>query len=117
MESLALYVKVPPDKALVILDRKGNPKRVYAGGGRFINPLTERYRFLPLDVRTLDLNLEEVVTTLEDINVVLNLKCVTQAKISHRRDGLIAAAMSLLDRTDEEIDKEINNITLKALEG
>ena len=114
---MALYVKVPPDKAVVILDKKGNIKRVSAGGGRYLNPFTERYRFLPMDVRTLDLNPKNVVTTLEDINVELNLYCVVQIKISYHRDCLFAAARSLLENNDEEIDKVINDIALKVIEG
>jgi hypothetical protein len=114
---LPLYVKVPPDKAMVVLDRKGSIKTVISGGGKYLNPFTEMYRFLPIDVRTLDLNARDVVTTLGDVNVVLNLRCVTQVKVSSRREGLTAAAESLLEMTDEEFDQWVNDTALKALEG
>ena len=37
---MPLYVKVPPDKGMVVLDRKGSIKGVVSGGGKFINPFT-----------------------------------------------------------------------------
>ena len=57
------YKKVPPNAAMVVYGRKtkeGIGYSVISGGGRFILPIFESYEFLPLDVRTLDVNVINV---------------------------------------------------------
>ena len=63
----ARYKKVPPDKAMVVYGRKMQPGvkigyQVISGGGKFILPVIEAYEFLLLDVRTLDVNVSDIVT-------------------------------------------------------
>ena len=52
----ARYKKVPPDAAMVVYGRGfgGKGYDVRRGGGKFIVPILESYRFLPLGIRTLD---------------------------------------------------------------
>src|SRR3972149_37201 len=48
------YKKVPPDAAMILYGReyaKGRGYEVWTGGGKFIIPIVESYRFLPLGIR------------------------------------------------------------------
>ena len=59
------YKKVPPDKAMVVYGKRQAGKkgyRVISGGAKFIVPIVESYEFLPLDVRTLDVVVRDIVT-------------------------------------------------------
>ncbi|MDO9536852.1 MAG: SPFH domain-containing protein [Thermoplasmata archaeon] len=112
------YKKVPPDKAMVVYGRKikAPGKRGYeviSGGGKFIYPIIESYEFLPLDVRTLDVNVRDIVTDVTTSGAKLNVKCVTQVKISSDMASLHTAAEQLLHKSDGEI----NEIAMKTLEG
>lgn len=111
------YKKVPPDKAMVVYGKrqKGTTKgyRVISGGAKFIVPILESYEFLPLDVRTLDVVVNEIVTDVKESGAKINIKCVTQVKISSDPRILDTAAEQLLHKTNAEI----NEIALKTLEG
>jgi flotillin len=111
------YKKVPPDKAMVVYGRKMKEgKRGYqviTGGGKFIVPIIESYEFLPLDVRTLDVVVRDIVTDVKSSGAKVNVKCVTQVKVSSDRASLDTAAEHLLHKTD----LEINEIAMKTLEG
>jgi len=54
------YKKVPPDKAMVVYGKGGY--QVVTGGAKFIYPIIHSYEMLPLDVRTLDVNVQDIVT-------------------------------------------------------
>ena len=104
-------VQVPPDKALFVL-RKGEVRKIASGGSIFVNPLTETYTLIPLNVRTLDLNLRDVESSLEHKRAPFNIKMVTQVKVSSHIDSLYANALRLIAMTDEEI----NSVALGVLE-
>lgn len=112
------YKKVPPDKAMVVYGRRISSKhkrgyQVISGGGKFIMPVIESYEFLPLDVRTLDVNVKDIVTDVVSSGAKVNIKCVTQVKISSDTASLHTAAEHLLHKSDDEI----NEIAMKTLEG
>jgi flotillin len=111
------YKKVPPDKAMVVYGRKiregTRGYQVITGGGKFIVPIIESYEFLPLDVRTLDVVVRDIVTDVTSSGAKVNTKCVTQVKVSSDRASLDTAAEHLLHKTDAEI----NEIAMKTLEG
>lgn len=105
------YKKVPPDKAMVVYGKRGF--KVITGGAKFIVPIIESYEFLPLDVRTLDVNVQEIVTDVSRSGAKVNIKSVAQVKVSGDRNVLNTAAEHLLHKTDHEI----NEIAMKTLEG
>ncbi len=109
------YKKVPPDKAMVVYGRKrgGKGYEIISGGGRFIIPIVESYEFLPLDVRTLDINVSDIVTDVDVSGAKINIKSVTQIKISSHPATLKTGAEHLLHKSD----REINEIAMKTLEG
>jgi len=111
----ARYKKVPPDAAMVVYGRAfgGKGYDVRRGGGKFIVPILESYRFLPLGIRTLDVIVNELVTDVARSGARVNVKAVAQVRISDDADTLRTAAGQLLHKSDQEI----NEIALKTLEG
>jgi flotillin len=110
------YKKVPPDKAMVVYGRKQIGRKGYqviSGGAKFIVPIIESYEFLPLDVRTLDVNVNDIVTDVARSGAKVNIKTVAQVKVSSDPATLDTAAEHLLHKTDPEI----NEIAMKTLEG
>ena len=111
------YKKVPPDRAMVVYGRrKGEGERGYeviSGGGKFIVPIVESYEYLPLDVRTLAIDVRDVVTEVQQSGAKINIQSVAQVKISSEPAALRTAAEHLLHKTDPEI----NDIAMKTLEG
>ncbi len=110
------YKKVPPDKAMVVYGRRQVGKKGYqviSGGAKFIVPIVESYEFLPLNVRTLDVDVDEIVTDVTRSGARLNIKAVAQVKISSDPGTLDTAAEHLLHKTETEI----NEIAMKTLEG
>lgn len=105
------YKKVPPDKAMVVYGKRGFT--VITGGAKFIVPIIESYEFLPLDVRTLDINVQDIVTDVARSGAKVNIKSVAQIKISGDKKVLNTAAEHLLHKSDNEI----NEIAMKTLEG
>jgi flotillin len=103
--------KVPPDKAMVVYGRGGF--QLVTGGARFIWPVVQSYEFLPLDVRTLEVHVQEIVTDVKRSGARLNIKAVAQVKIASSEAILRTAAENLLHKTDAAI----NEIALKTLEG
>ena len=113
----ARYQKVPPDKAMVVYGRgakKGaRGYQVVSGGGKFILPVVQGFDFLPLDVRTLEITVTDIVTDVKTSGAKLNIKAVTQVKVASDEASLYTAAEQLLHKTDPEI----NEIAQKTLEG
>src|SRR5436309_3080414 len=111
----ARYKKVPPDAAMVVYGRRfgGRGYDVIRGGGKFILPIVESYRFLPLGIRTLDVIVNEIVTDVTRSGAKINIKAVAQVRISDDPATLRTAASQLLHKRDEQI----NEIALKTLEG
>jgi flotillin len=109
------YKKVPPDKAMVVYGKRSGKRgyQVISGGAKFIVPILEAYEFLPLDVRTLDVKVKDIVTDVVSSGARINVACVTQVKISSDPASLHTAAEHLLHKSDNEI----NEIAMKTLEG
>jgi len=111
------YKRVPPDKAMVIYGsgkkRAGKGYSVVSGGGKFIVPIFQGYDFLPLDVRTLEIMVKDIVTDVKTSGARMNIMAVTQVKIASDEASLYTAAEQLLHKTDPEI----NEIAQKTLEG
>ncbi|MFO8050762.1 MAG: SPFH domain-containing protein [Thermoplasmatota archaeon] len=113
----ARYQKVPPDKAMVVYG-KGAKKgargyQVVSGGGKFILPVVQGFDFLPLDVRTLEVVVTDIVTDVKTSGAKMNIKAVTQVKVASDEASLYTASEQLLHKTDPEI----NEIAQKTLEG
>ncbi|MBN1539236.1 MAG: hypothetical protein JW939_03755 [Candidatus Thermoplasmatota archaeon] len=111
------YKKVPPDSAMVVYG-KGAKKgargyTVVSGGGKFILPVVQGFEFLPLDVRTLEILVRDIVTDVKTSGAKINIKAVTQVKIASDEASLYTAAEQLLHKRDEQI----NEIAQKTLEG
>jgi flotillin len=113
----ARYKKVPPNTAMVVFGKRqvGTRKgyRVISGGAKFIVPIVESYAFLPLNVRTLNLDLKNVHIDVENNRSRINMKCVAQVKITSDPRILDLAAEQLLHKKDSEI----NEIAMKTIEG
>jgi len=117
------YQRVPPNRAMVIYGGKrkmvGPPGKklaeyeIVVGGGKFITPIIKAYAFLPLDVRTLDISVNDIVTDVIRSGARLNVKAVAQIKIASEMSSLMTAAEHLLGKSD----MEINEIALKSIEG
>jgi len=110
------FKKVPPDQAMVVYGKAGDKGRAYdiiTGGGKFIWPVVQAYAFMPLDVRTLEIIVTDIVTDVKVSGAKVNIKAVTQVKISSQAALVRVAAEQLLHKTDPEI----NEIAQKTLEG
>ncbi len=111
------YKRVPPDKAMVVygkgVKRGSRGYSVVSGGGKFIVPVLQGYDYLPLDVRTLEITVTDIVTDVKTSGAQMNTKAVTQVKIASDEASLYTAAEQLLHKTD----REINDIAQKTLEG
>jgi len=104
--------------ALVVYGRKvkqvgARGYSVISGGGRFVLPLVEDVAWLRLDVRTLDVVVNEIVTDVQRSGARINIRAVAQVKISSDLTTLLTAAENLLGKPDQEV----NEIALKTVEG
>jgi flotillin len=112
------YQRVPPDKAMVVFGKKhkggaGKGFTILRGGGKFIIPIVEEVAFLPLDVRTLEIVVTDIVTDVKAAGARVDIKAVAQIKVASDPDSLNTAAEQLLHKSDAEI----NEIARKTLEG
>src|SRR3989304_724936 len=112
------YKKVPPNMAMVVYGKRqrgkgGRGYRVISGGAKVVIPVLESVQWLRLDVRTLDLVVNDIVTDVERSGAKINIKAVAQVKVSSDEATLNTAAENLLGKTD----MAVNEIALKTLEG
>jgi flotillin len=109
------YVRVPPNMAMVVFGRKRGDVgyNIVRGGGQFIIPIFEDYAYLPLNIRTLEIVVTDIVTDVMKSGAKVNIKAVAQVKVASDEASLETAAEVLLHKTDEEI----NQIAMKTLEG
>src|SRR3990170_1644368 len=75
------YKKVPPNMAMVVYGKKqraagGRGDKVISGGAKIIVPVVESVQWLKLDVRTLDLVVNDIVTDVERSGAKINIKAV-----------------------------------------
>ena len=71
------YKKVPPDQAMVVYGKaaeKGKAYSITTGGGKFIWPVVQAYAFMPLDVRTLEIIVTDIVTDVTESGAKVNIK-------------------------------------------
>lgn len=107
------YVKVPPNKALVVYGhatQDGSGMAIYTAGGRFIMPIVESFAWLDLSITTLNVNVIQAVTK---EGVMLDIEITAQSQIDPTEESLKTAAMMLIHKTREEIDYVVQ----KTLEG
>ena len=107
------YIKVPPNKAMVVYgrgDKSGGGLQILTSGGKLIWPIIESWSWLDLGITTLPINVTEVVT---DKGVMLNVDAVTQTQIDPQETSLRTAAVMLLNKSQEEIEY----VAQKTLEG
>ena len=116
------YKRVPPNKAMVVFgrrtmraDRKGY--RVLTGGGKFIVPIVEEVKYLPLDVRNLKFKLDNVKTDPKTESARLKLEATAIIKIGSDPMSLNTAAEMLLDKKDEEINKMAYDVIEAHIKG
>ena len=111
------YKKVPPDKAMVVYGRRMGPGpgagyRVISGGGKFILPVIECYEYLPLDVRNIAMELDDVRVTGEGGTPErVRLKTSALVKVSSEPSGLNVAAEHLLHKSDADINEIARSTT------
>lgn len=112
------YKKVPPNMAMVVYGKRqrgkgGRGYRVISGGAKVVIPVLESVQWLKLDVRTLDLVVNDIVTDVKRSGAKINIKAVAQVKVSSDEATVNTAAENLLGKTEQAI----NEIALKTLEG
>jgi flotillin len=112
------YKKVPPNMAMVVYGKRqrgtsGRGYKVFSGAAKVIIPVFESIEWLKLDVRTLDLVVNDIVTDVKRSGAKINIKAVAQVKVSSDEATLNTAAENLLGKTDQAV----NEIALKTLEG
>ena len=118
MIAASRYKKVPPNMAMVVYGKRqrgtgGRGYRVISGGAKVIVPIVESIEWLKLDVRTLDLIVNDIVTDVKRSGAKINIKAVAQVKVSSDEATMNTAAENLLGKADQEV----NEIALKTLEG
>ena len=97
------YKRVPTDQAMVVYgNKKGDVgfTIVGGGGGKFIIPIKESYKFMSLEVQTLLIRVQDVITR---SGVPVTVDCVAQIKISSEKTKLNVAAQQLLNKPTNEI--------------
>lgn len=112
------FVRVPPNKAMVIygsgmgrrraIGRDGRPITVggfdiVVAGGRFVPPIVKDFAFLPLELLALEIAIQGIPTDSANRGPRMHLKAGAQVKIASDEASLRKAAEALLGRTDKEV--------------
>jgi flotillin len=105
------YVRVPPSKAMVVFTG-GTLRHVISGGGKFLAPFVETYELLPLDVRVVDIELDNVRADPGTDPKKVRVQVSALVKITSEPSALKSAAESLIGKHVDEID----HIGAKAIE-
>ncbi len=117
-----LYKKVGPNEVLVISGGRGATVtdangerhrlgfRVVKGGGSMVNPLTERYQLMSLELITLDIVTPEFYTKM---GVPIKVDGVAQIKVKGDDISIRTAAEQFLNKSREEI----KNIAYQTVAG
>jgi flotillin len=109
------YVKVPPQKALIIYG--GGKTRVVSGGAKFVMPFVEDFFFLDLSLFQFPVELTNVPN--KD-SVPVNVKTSVSAKISNKEEMLPVAAGIFGELSLKEIALKVQGIVdghIRALIG
>ena len=111
------YQKVPPNKAMVVYGRKQRRTmkgyQVITGGGKFIQPFYEKFAFLSLEARPLNLALNNVRVDTHNEKVIIALIANSVVRISSDPRLLELAAVNLMEKPD----KDINHLAMNIIEG
>jgi flotillin len=110
------YVRVPTNMAMIVFGRvheNGAGYKIVRGGGQFIVPVFEDYAYLSLNIRTLEIAVNDIMTDVTGKKIKMNLKGTAQVKIGSDEVSLETAAEILLHKTDEEI----SNMARTTVEG
>lgn len=95
------YKTVPPNMAMVVYGRRFKEGfKIISGGGKFIIPIIERYKYLSLAVRKISF---KTTATTEDM-VTVTVACTLNAKIGGDEEMIRRAAERFLDISEDEID-------------
>lgn len=115
-----LYVKVPPDKALLVYgagrkreDKEGKPLpplRIISGSAGFVIPILHDTRMLDLSSHTIEVEVKGVPC---ETGVRLVVDGVVVYKIGGDMASILTAAEQLLDKPKEQIDR----MTREVMEG
>jgi flotillin len=98
------YKTVPPNMAMIVYGRKYKEGfKIISGGGKFIIPIIERFKFLSLAVRKISF---KTTATTEDM-VTVTVACTLNAKIGGDEEMIRRAAERFLDIGEDEIDDVI----------
>jgi len=108
----ARYKRVPPNKAMVVYGHRMGQKghMIIVAGGKFIYPVIEQYEFLPLDVRTLEMNFDDATVDTAAGPRKARVKATAMYKIGSDPVVLDVAAEHLLGKSDEDIERIARDI-------
>ncbi len=112
------YKKVPPNKALVVLGRRGRAgdgRNVLSGGGKFILPGLESYRILDLSADLVTFELTGVNTTSQEGPVTMRIQVAAIWKIATDKESLGSHANSLVERTHGENEMAVRETLERAI--
>ena len=99
------YVKAPPDQAFIV---SGLRKRIIIGKAGIRIPFLERLDILGLKMISVDVKTSSFVPTAEYINVTVD--AAVKIKISTNRKLLAIAAENFLNRNDEYIISQVQDV-------
>lgn len=99
------YLKVPPEKALIIYG--GGKTRVVSGGAKFVWPMVEDFYFLELGLFQFEVDLKGVPN--KD-SVPISVKAAVSAKISNKDEMLPLAAGMFGKKTLKEITEQVKGV-------
>ncbi len=111
------YKRVPPDQAMVVYGQKRGDRGftvISPGGGKFILPIKESYKFLSLAPRPLSfkvLKVADASKALSDVHLRV------EYKVSAERTKLDLAAQHLLSRSTEDTDRMVKETVAARLRG
>jgi flotillin len=110
------YVTVPPNMAMIVYGRKyGKNFKIISGGGKFIVPIIERYKFLDLGIHKLTFEISAI--TVDKVTITIN--CVLNAKVGSTEELIRKAAERFLDKQNqiEEIIRDTSEGSARAIIG
>ena len=109
---LALWKKVPPDKAMVVSGRK--KKRVISGGGGIVIPILERTDRISLENKK---NEVRIAGALTEQGVGINADGVAVIKVKSDKESILAAIEQFNTGNEVRTTEVIADITKDVLEG
>lgn len=111
---LKMYKRCPSDKALVVYGKTGSKStsKIIHGGGIFIIPVFQDYRFLSLEPRKINVSLGDA---LSKQNIRISIQSVFTYAISTEAEALKIAAERFLSSTSERVDEMVRDLIMGQL--